>query len=123
MIKLKVADIKVSGRTRVEMGALGELADSIKRLGLLQPIVVDNENNLRCGGRRLESVKLLGWDEVPVIYLHHLTPTEQLAVELDENSKRLDLSWQEQLNLTSRLIMAWQELEPTKTLESISDNV
>lgn len=61
-----VASILVGERHRKEMGDLSGLADSIKRLGLLQPVVITPEGELIAGERRLRAVKLLGWASVPV---------------------------------------------------------
>jgi ParB family chromosome partitioning protein len=37
------------------------LMESIKRLGLLQPVTITPDGVLVCGARRLEAVKRLGW--------------------------------------------------------------
>jgi len=49
---------------------LGELAASIRELGLLQPVTVRPATDryvLAAGERRLRAVKLLGWAEIPAI--------------------------------------------------------
>lgn len=61
-----VAAIQVGERHRKEMGDLQSLADSIRRLGLLQPVVITPSGELIAGERRLRAVKLLGWVTVPV---------------------------------------------------------
>jgi 16S rRNA G966 N2-methylase RsmD len=53
-------------RFRKDMGDIDELASSINEIGLLQPIVVTRENVLVAGGRRLEAVRRLGWETIPV---------------------------------------------------------
>ena len=49
---LKIADIKIGKRHRRDMGDLASLADSIRRLGLLQPIGVTDKFRLVFGERR-----------------------------------------------------------------------
>ena len=56
-----IDEIKVPSRLRKYMGDIAALSQSIKAVGLLHPVVVDKDNNLIAGARRLEAVKLLGW--------------------------------------------------------------
>ena len=48
------------GRRNLDMGHVKELADSIRELGLLNPLTIDKENFLIAGLHRLEAVKTLG---------------------------------------------------------------
>jgi ParB/RepB/Spo0J family partition protein len=64
MMLIQISRIKVGERRREEMGDVAGLAESIKRHGLLQPIVVDGDLNLVAGGRRLRACQLLGWDKI-----------------------------------------------------------
>jgi N6-adenosine-specific RNA methylase IME4/ParB-like chromosome segregation protein Spo0J len=61
-----VHSIKVGKRHRKDIGDIDALARSISENGLLHPIVVDKDNNLVAGERRLEAVKQLGWKDVRV---------------------------------------------------------
>ncbi|EMO26573.1 ParB-like protein [Leptospira interrogans serovar Bataviae str. HAI135] len=65
-MKIRVSDIKVKNRIRKDLGDLQSLKESIQKLGLLHPILIDLENTLISGERRLESVKILGWEYVDV---------------------------------------------------------
>lgn len=80
-----VSDIKVDKRLRRNRGNLGRLAQSILRVGILHPVVVDSDRNLIAGLRRLEVVKGLGWKTVPatIVNLKNLE-----AGELEENLAR-----------------------------------
>jgi hypothetical protein len=53
--EIKIADIKIGKRHRKDMGDLNVLADSIRRLGLLQPIGVTEDFKLVFGERRLRA--------------------------------------------------------------------
>lgn len=53
-------------RRPVSEAQVNDLVDSISRLGLLQPLVVTTANELVAGRHRLEAVKRLGWNTVPV---------------------------------------------------------
>ena len=62
---MRIDEIRIKSRIRKDMGNIQELADSIDALGLLQPIVVDQNNNLIIGMRRLAAYQLLGLDDIP----------------------------------------------------------
>lgn len=94
---LDVQSIKFddSKRQRTELREIEELMESIKRVGLIAPIVVDGENNLIAGRRRLEAHIRLGAATIAARRFDNLSPIEQRVVELDENIRRVDLSWQD----------------------------
>ena len=61
------------------------IANSIKRFGWQQPIVVDNANVVVIGHGRLMAAKQLMLDSVPVIYADKLTDEEINALRLADN--------------------------------------
>ena len=64
-MKISVYDIKVSERLRqLNNSKVAELVESIKNIGLLQPIVVYSDNNLLAGNNRLEAFKNIGYDRI-----------------------------------------------------------
>src|SRR5680860_1357964 len=88
-----VDSITVGVRHRQDLGDLVSLMESIKRVGLLQPIVVSPEGVLICGRRRLEAVKKLGQRTVRVWVRTGLSDSlTALLAERDENALRLPLS-------------------------------
>ena len=89
---VEVEKVKVGSRFRKDLGDLDALAKSIAEVGLLHPIVVDEEGNLVAGYRRLMACRRLGWRRVPV----HVVPLRDLARgELHENLARKDLTAEE----------------------------
>ncbi len=48
------------------LSSIEELMDSIKDIGLLQPLTIDQHNQVVSGNRRFEAVKRLGWTKVEV---------------------------------------------------------
>jgi ParB family chromosome partitioning protein len=67
MSTMAIRDIRVgTKRIRKDMGDLAGLAESMKELGLLQPVVVFPDGRLILGERRLRAAKLLGWERIPV---------------------------------------------------------
>jgi len=87
------------GRNRKEFvqREITDLVISIGRIGLIQPIVITEDNVLIAGERRLRAwIESQGADApIPVRYLSFLTPFQRRVVELEENLKRTDLTWQE----------------------------
>jgi len=57
MPQLKVSDIKVGERFRITFDGIEDLAASIKEFGLIEPVVVDENNVLIAGERRLRHTK------------------------------------------------------------------
>ena len=81
-------------RTRLDEGALSELAASIEASGLLQPIVVRPKNGayeLIAGERRWRAVQRLGWRTVPAV-IKEVDNQTLLTLALIENLQRHDLS-------------------------------
>jgi ParB family chromosome partitioning protein len=77
-------------RRRFDPEALEALADSIRRHGLLQPLVVRPTEagfELIAGERRLRAARQAGLDEVPVV-VRTATPPERLELALIENLQR-----------------------------------
>ena len=61
-----VDSIRVGRRHRTALGDIDELAGSIERDGLLQPITITPDGALVCGARRLAAIKQLKWRKVNV---------------------------------------------------------
>jgi len=61
------------------------IAESIKRFGFTQPLVVDKDNEIIIGHGRLEAAKLLGLSSIPCVQLDDLKPEEIKALRLIDN--------------------------------------
>ncbi|MFN2354055.1 MAG: ParB N-terminal domain-containing protein [Desulfopila sp.] len=95
-IKLIKVDKEV--RIRYDIGDLEPLIDSISKVGLINPIVIDEDNNLVAGYRRLEACKKLGFKEVDVkIVDFNGDHMKMLDVEVAENFFRKDFTPEEVL--------------------------
>lgn len=96
---------------------------SIKRLGVLHPIIVDRELNLIAGERRLEASRQLALPDIPIRYFDSLEPREQLIVELEENCKRLDLTWQDRVAATARIHWLYRSLDQKWTMDRTAEQL
>ena len=96
LIELDVNTIKVRLRPRDDDGNLSTLEQSIKQLGLLQPIMVDKDNTLITGGRRLQACKNAGLAKIAAFRLDiAFDDIAALAIQSDENLCRQQLSNEE----------------------------
>ena len=85
-------------RTRKVREGLKELAESIRRKGLLQPLVVfrkDDRYELVIGQRRFLAVKELGWENVPAVVLDPMGLAEAKACSAIENIHRKDVAFKD----------------------------
>jgi DNA modification methylase len=110
----KIDEIKVGERKRsLKEEKVQELAESISLLGLLQPIGIDNSNNLIYGYHRLEACKRLGWEEIPVVVLDGVRERlEYELMEIDENLIRAELTVLQRMVLLKRRKEIYEKLHP-----------
>jgi ParB family chromosome partitioning protein len=94
-------------RTRMDESALQELADSIARHGIMQPLVVrpvgEGRYEIIAGERRYRAAGLAGLEEVPV-QVREVSDQNALAMALIENIQREDLNPLEEAQAIRRLI-------------------
>lgn len=110
-------------RQRKDLGDLSDLKESIKRVGLINPPVITHEGILIAGERRLTAMQELGWSHIPVHYKEDLTEVERELIELDENIRRVELSWQERtLGILRIYELAKKQPDPPST-EAIAESL
>ena len=88
--------MKVGSRFRKDLGDINSLADSVKKVGLLHPIVVNESSHLIAGRRRIEAFKKLGRTEIPA---HIVNLGEVHTGELHENTVRKDFTISEAIEI------------------------
>lgn len=94
------------GNVREQFSDLEELAASIKKLGILQPLVVNEQDGgyvLIAGERRLRAAGLAGLTTVPC-RVRHLSHEQALEAMLVENIQRQNLSPLEEARAYRRLL-------------------
>ena len=98
-------------RTRMDEGALYELAESIKAQGIMQPILVRRlaaganagKYEIIAGERRFRAARIAGLDRVPVL-VRDVADEAAAAMALIENIQREDLNPLEEAQGLSRLV-------------------
>lgn len=68
---------------------------SIRKYGLLNPILITQELILVAGHRRLLCHQRLNLPTIECQYYDAINPNEVIAIELEENLRRLKMSWRE----------------------------
>jgi ParB/RepB/Spo0J family partition protein len=112
VISLSRIQVERDSRQRQEnIADIEDLKASIKTVGLLNPLIVrtqiDDEGNQRlvlvAGERRYRALTELGWENAPIRHFENLSPVDAEVVELEENIKRKDLTWRDQVRAIGRL--------------------
>jgi ParB family chromosome partitioning protein len=102
-MQVPVEDIVVKKRIRRDLGDIASLAESMKRLGQLSPVVISKKNILVAGGRRLEAAKQLGWRTINAVVADVSDPLAALEMEVEENIMRRDFSPEETAEASRRI--------------------
>jgi len=101
-------------RSQILLEDLQELAASIQRLGILQPLTVKRKGNryeVVAGHRRLLAARMIGLEKVPCI-VKDLKPLDELATMMHENIHREELNPVDAADVIARLKrvqhMSWE---------------
>ena len=92
MKTIDLKQIKIKRGRRVFKEDVSDLVDSIKEVGLINPITVDGDYNLIAGWRRLKACKDLGWDKVSICVLAGIDAIDAEIAEIDENLIRYEMT-------------------------------
>lgn len=125
-------------RKTFDAGRIKELAESIKNVGLLHPIVVlpssSEEFRLVAGERRLRALETIKEEHfcngqlvsegfALCSFTAELDDFERREAELDENIKRVDLTWQERAGAINALAALRREQKPETTKIEIAQEL
>jgi ParB family chromosome partitioning protein len=113
----KIQPNRLNPRLEFTKAGLDELADSIKQVGLLEPIIVrpkDGQYEVVVGERRYRAAQQAGLDKVPAV-IKEYTDGEVMEINLVENIQRHDLSAVEKGKLCKELLEKFPEKYPSHT--------
>jgi ParB family chromosome partitioning protein len=117
--KVSIDSIRIENRYRKNNGNLSDLqdlADSIKAIGLLHPVVLGPRNQLIAGERRIKACQLIGWKTIPATRVDSMSDAiQQLYAQRDENTCRVAFTPSEAVALGEAL----EELERPRAEERI----
>lgn len=111
-IKLnKIEPNRLNPRLEFTKAGLDELSDSIKQVGLIEPIIVrpkDGKFEVVVGERRYRAAQQAGLSKVPAV-IRELSDDEVIELNLIENIHREDLSAVEKGKACAELLEAYPE--------------
>lgn len=120
--------IEVPERKRKKIADIESLAESIKDNGIFHPIIITRERILVAGERRLRAMQHLLKEGaegdpkvrrvIPCHYVDQLDEGELKAIELEENVKRSDLTWEEEVEAVLDYHEWKQQTDPECTVEA-----
>jgi DNA modification methylase len=89
-VKIKVSDLRHHPLNEkiYTLSGLEELKKSIEEVGLLQPLTIDQHNQVISGNRRFESIKSLGWKQVEVNRMN-VKDGEEVLLLIHANQQRI----------------------------------
>lgn len=115
-------------RQRTEFKGIEELGESIRRNGLIQPIVLTRDFKLVAGERRFRAFFYLAeqypnedWTEIPFQYFDELEVGDRKIVELEENIRRVDLPWKDATMAVYDYVELRRKRDPNVTLEACGE--
>lgn len=108
---MNLSEIKLSSEYLRLDTDVDSLKKSIEKVGLINPLTVNTENELLAGARRYQAVTALGWEEVPVHVVDRQT-LEQELISIDENLVRTPLDKLEFEKCLNRGREIYEELNP-----------
>ncbi len=112
MVLIEIENIVVRQRLRsISKSKVDELAESIAAVGLLQPIVITEDNQLVAGLHRLEACRQLGLMKINAVVIPNLQLQKEIA-EIDENLIRNQLTVLEQCDQLKRRKELYEALYP-----------
>jgi len=92
----RLAPYKGNARTHSRK-QIRQIADSIRRFGFTNPVLIDNGGEIIAGHGRVAAAKLLGLNEVPLLRLSHLSAAEKRAYVLADNKLAEKAGWDREL--------------------------
>lgn len=115
-MKINVNEITVrDNRRKVNESKVSELSDSIKELGLLNPITVEEQNGkyiLIAGAHRLSAVKKLGYSEIECNVVSFENSLLSELAEIDENLIRNELHYIDRADELAKRKRIYEQLYP-----------
>lgn len=76
---------------------VAQIAASIREFGWTNPVLVDGDNGIIAGHGRVLAARKLGFEQVPVIELAHLTESQKRAYVLADNKLAENAGWDDEL--------------------------
>ncbi len=70
-----------------------QIAESIRRFGFINPIVIDEDGQILAGHGRVEAARVMKLEEVPALRIDTMSEAEKRAYVIADNKLALNASW------------------------------
>jgi 16S rRNA G966 N2-methylase RsmD len=74
-----------------------QIQASIREFGFVNPVIIDDDYNIIAGHGRVAAARAEGMQEVPCVFVGHLTETQKRAYILADNKLALNAGWDPEL--------------------------
>ncbi|MFP4113307.1 MAG: ParB N-terminal domain-containing protein [Spirochaetota bacterium] len=91
-MQINIDEVVIRKRVRKNLGDLSSLMESLRRHGLLNPIVINSRNELVAGHRRTEAARRLGWQTIEARIADSDDEADLVEMEIEENTQRKSLT-------------------------------
>jgi DNA modification methylase len=88
-----------------------QIAESIRRFGFTNPVLVDSQGTILAGHARVAAAKLLGMELVPCLRIDSMTEAEKRAYAIADNKLALNAGWDEEILAEELKALAALELD------------
>ena len=118
--RVPISDIKINRDDRQRQPGEAEvnvddLLESVRKNGVLTPILLDDDMTLIFGERRLTAARKCGHSDILARFASELNPIQRQIIELEENIKRKDLEWHEAVDAVGRIHQLYRDEDPDWT--------
>jgi ParB-like nuclease family protein len=107
---------------RTNSGAVGKVAESIRRFGFNVPIGINADRKILAGHTRFLAASMLGLPEAPCVILDHLNPQEQREYNIADN-RASDFSFFDLGKLSEQMDDLSEEFIAEFDIESLMDGL
>ena len=74
-----------------------KLRSSLREFGFINPVIIDSDYNIIAGHGRVMAAKEEHIEEIPCVFVDHLTPAQKKAYIIADNRMAMDAGWDEEL--------------------------
>ncbi|MHA6688805.1 ParB/Srx family N-terminal domain-containing protein [Mesorhizobium sp. A556] len=99
-----------------------KIAESIRQIGFVNPILIDEHEEIIAGHGRLMAANLLGLDAIPVIRIRDLSEAQKRALRIADNKLALDSTWSSELLAEELEELAGLDFDLTLTVSTAEQN-
>ena len=76
---------------------IGKLRSSLREFGFINPVIIDRDYGIIAGHGRVLAAREEGINEVPCVFVDHLSEAQKKAYIIADNRMALDAGWDEEL--------------------------